>query len=265
MFRTNLYRVATILTLFISAISCYPSYKVIDYKSSNEIVITDFSTTDSLFLLINQYKIQLDTLMNEVLNTTLVDLEIGNPEGLLGNFVADLVLQRGIRELNKIDPNLAPLDFCVLNNGGLRKPLLKGTITRADIYEVMPFENELVVIEMKGIDIHRLVQYIVTKSTLSDARKAGVPISGMRLIIQDSIASEVRIGLHTLNSEKTYHIITSDYLANGGDNMDFFSYASKTIPLGIKLRDAILEEVISLGKSGHPINAQIDGRIQLRK
>jgi 2',3'-cyclic-nucleotide 2'-phosphodiesterase (5'-nucleotidase family) len=261
---TRLYRFATTLLLLMSIYSCNPTYKVIDYKSTNETVEHDFSTTDSLFMLVNQYKVQLDTIMNEVLNTSLVDLEIGNPEGLLGNFVTDLVLQRGIKELHKIDQNLPAIDFCVLNNGGLRKPLRKGPITRADIFEMMPFENELVVLELDGLAVKELVDYIATKSRLTDARKAGVPISGMRIILIDSAVNEVRIGMSTLKLDKAYYVITSDYLANGGDNMSFFSKATNTTLTGIKLRDAILDEITSLGKNGQPINAQIDGRVQLR-
>jgi 2',3'-cyclic-nucleotide 2'-phosphodiesterase (5'-nucleotidase family) len=203
--------------------------------------------------------------MNEVLNTTLVDLEIGNPEGLLGNFISDLVLQRGIRELAKLDPSLPPVSFCILNNGGLRKPLLKGNITRADIYEVMPFENELVVLELDGTVVTELVEFIAVKSAQADARKAGVPVSGIRITLTNETLKEVRIGLDILRKDKIYYVITSDYLASGGDNMTFFSKANKTIPLGIKLRDAILDEVIQLGKNGYPINAQIDGRIQILK
>jgi 2',3'-cyclic-nucleotide 2'-phosphodiesterase (5'-nucleotidase family) len=203
--------------------------------------------------------------MNEVLNTTLVDLEIGNPEGLLGNFISDLVLQRGIRELAKLDPSLPPVSFCILNNGGLRKPLLKGNITRADIYEVMPFENELVVLELDGTVVTELVEFIAIKSAQADARKAGVPVSGIRITLTNETLKEVRIGLDILRKDKIYYVITSDYLASGGDNMTFFSKANKTIPLGIKLRDAILDEVIQLGKNGYPINAQIDGRIQILK
>jgi 2',3'-cyclic-nucleotide 2'-phosphodiesterase (5'-nucleotidase family) len=258
------YRFSLALILFISSYSCHPPYKVIEYQSSNETVNLDFSTTDSLFRLVNTYKIQLDTIMKEVLNTTLVDLEIGNPEGLLGNFVSDLVLQRGITELAKIDPTLPPLNFCILNNGGLRKPLLKGTITRADIFEVMPFENELVVLELDGSVVTELVEFIAEKSMQSDARKAGVPVSGIRIILMNETIQEVRIGMDVLSKDKTYTVITSDYLAAGGDNMTFFRKAKRTIPLGIKLRDAILDEVTQLGKNGYPINAQLDGRIQLR-
>lgn len=77
--------------------------------------------------------------MDEVLNETLVDLEVGAPEGLLGNFVCDLTFDRA-RNQAKNTP-----DFCILNKGGLRTPVLKGPITRGKLFELMPFENEIVI------------------------------------------------------------------------------------------------------------------------
>ncbi len=61
--------------------------------------------------------------MNEVINTSLIDMEVGSPEGLLGNFVCDLTYIKA-KEISA-----KPVDFCLLNNGGLRTPLPKGEIT----------------------------------------------------------------------------------------------------------------------------------------
>ena len=57
--------------------------------------------------------------MNEVINTSLIDMEVGSPEGLLGNFVCDLTYIKAKEISDK------PVDFCLLNNGGLRTPSTK--------------------------------------------------------------------------------------------------------------------------------------------
>ena len=67
--------------------------------------------------------------------------EWSSPESLLGNFVTDLCLRQY--------SNIA--DICVMNNGGLRSNLTKGEITRGDIYTLMPFENELVILEFSEV------------------------------------------------------------------------------------------------------------------
>jgi 2',3'-cyclic-nucleotide 2'-phosphodiesterase (5'-nucleotidase family) len=248
----------SILLIFMS-LGCVHTYKVIEYKSTNETVNVDFSTRDSLFPFVKNYKIKLDETMNQVICTTAVDLEIGNPEGLLGNFIADIVLQEGrLRSQETID-------FCVLNNGGLRKPLLKGPITKGDVFEVMPFENELIVLELSGEKVAEFAEFVYKKSMLEDARKAGVPVSGIRITLDQKGVQEVRVGLLTLDKKKSYRVLTSDYLAGGGDQMSFFINPISFKSLHLKLRDAMMNAIVDLGKNNIQINAQLDGRIRIQK
>jgi 2',3'-cyclic-nucleotide 2'-phosphodiesterase (5'-nucleotidase family) len=254
----NTWILTPILLIFLS-LGCNSNYKVIDYTSSNETTVNDFSTSDSLFPMVYSYQNKLNETMNEVINSAEIDMEIGNPEGLLGNFVADLALIKA-QKISK-----STVDFCVLNNGGLRKPIQKGPITRGDIYELMPFENELVVLELSGEKVKEFTEFVLKKSLQLDARKAGVPVSGIRMVIKDSLISETRIGLYTLDVKKKYTVVTSDYLSAGGDDMSFFLDPISIMPLNLKLRDVILEEIIMLGKNNITVKAQFDGRIRIQK
>jgi len=254
----NTWILTPILLIFLS-LGCNSNYKVIDYTSSNETTVNDFSTSDSLFPMVYSYQNKLNETMNEVINSAEIDMEIGNPEGLLGNFVADLALIKA-QKISK-----STVDFCVLNNGGLRKPIQKGPITRGDIYELMPFENELVVLELSGEKVKEFTEFVLKKSLQLDARKAGVPVSGIRMVIKDSLISETRIGLYTLDVKKKYTVVTSDYLSAGGDDMSFFLDPISIMPLNLKFRDVILEEIIMLGKNNITVKAQFDGRIRIQK
>ncbi len=251
-----------IIALFTAVIflnACKDTYKVIESKSSNEVVNQDLSTTDSLYSILSPYKSNLEGRMNEVLAVSDVSLEIGNPEGLLGDFVADLVLSTS----NKISKE--PIDVCILNNGGLRVSLEKGDITRGMIYELMPFENQLVVLSMKGDAMVDMINHIVEKSSAGHSVKSGVPISGMRIQVVNGSVSGVMIGVKSFDKNKTYRIVTSDYLAGGGDSMSFFAESESITALGVKLRDVIMEYVSNLGKKDIHINAQIDGRIYVKE
>ena len=84
--------------------------------------------------------------MNEVLNTSNTLMEIGCPEGKLGNFITDLCLYSIRKNINDLDSN--EYMFCILNNGGLRTSLPIGKISRGKIYEIMPFDNELVIVKI---------------------------------------------------------------------------------------------------------------------
>ena len=116
---------------------CKDTYKVIKSNSRNEVVQRDFSTQDSLYGLITPYKNKLDSSMSEVLNHSEIDMEIGIPEGILGNYICDIVLSMG---RNK---STGQIDFCLLNNDIIIKDKIgthngKLYITYLPMFEVPP-------------------------------------------------------------------------------------------------------------------------------
>lgn len=144
-------------------------------------------------------------------------------------------------------------DLCLLNNGGLRATLPKGEITRGKIFELMPFENELVVLTLSGAQTKEL--FIVL------AKFGGMPVSGINIGIADDRPDEVFINDIPFDSSKTYKVVTSDYLANGGGKLQFFNNPLKREDLGIKLRDAIIAYIIEEREKGNKLTSGYDGRI----
>ena len=205
---------------------------------------------------LKKYSQQLDVEMNEILNYSEKSMDIGCPEGLLGNFITDLTL---ISTIKNTDDN--SLYFCVLNNGGLRTSLPKGEVTRRKIYEIMPFDNEIVIIDLTEEQIQDLFIYIKSRSLMKESRKAGVPVSGLRMDINGTQISRVFIGIKEYNKENKYKMITTDYLANGGDNMDFLKGSTNITHTGILLRDAIINYIVTLNDQNIKISAELDGRI----
>ena len=244
------------LYLSLTLAGCNQQYKLTDSKSGNKEINNELSTNDYLETIISPYRAEIALKMNEVINTSLIDMEVGTPEGLLGNFVCDLTYIKAKEISDK------HVDFCLLNNGGLRTPLPKGEITRGKIFELMPFENEIVIVELSGENMIDLIDYIKKKSILRNSRKAGVPVSGLRMIINNDKVSEVKIGTFAFDKSKNYRVATSDYLSNGGDHMDFFLDPISIENTGIKLRDAILKHIIQLDNKKTKLNAVLDGRIQ---
>jgi 5''-nucleotidase/2'',3''-cyclic phosphodiesterase and related esterases len=194
------------------------------------------------------YKARLESEMNRVVGRTEVSLtKPGNvPETLLGNFFADALLSEG----RKLHPD-AQLSFGT--KGGLRTELPQGDITIGDLFELMPFENELVVLELPGSAIEQLAQFI--------AGTGGQPVSGMTMTIKDRGAEQIRIAGHPLDTASTYKLVTYDYLANGGDNLQALQQPVNRFNLGKKVREALIDYVSGHTSTGKPINTQIDGRI----
>lgn len=210
----------------------------------------------SIYRLADPYRKQLAATMNEVLCSTSTALEKGSPEGALGNFVTDVCLEMGNRRaLQGSDGAMKPADFVILNNGGLRKPLPKGAITLGDLYEVMPFENQLVVLTCNGSLVKRIIDFIATKD--------GTPVSGIRFRIDKSskTAKDIRIKGELLDTLKTYRIMTADYLANGGDQFELFKSAEQRWEIGLKIRDALISFAREKGRQGALIVAVKEGRI----
>lgn len=126
------------------------------------------------------------------------------------------------------------IDFCMLNAGGIRAMIPKGDITVGTAYEIMPFENNIVIVEMAAKDIRELLQYFI-----SDKRPH--PLSGLSFTIgKDKLPYNIRINGAAYDPLKTYSVATSDYLYNGGDNMFFFNNGGKMYDTNYKVRDALV-------------------------
>jgi 2',3'-cyclic-nucleotide 2'-phosphodiesterase (5'-nucleotidase family) len=244
--------------VIIFLLGCKPYH--IQKSEKVNISISDTGNTDtSLIHIYKPYKKSLDSSMNEVLNVSLVEMSTGSPEGKLGNFVSDLSLKVGNEMYKKNTGYIA--DFVLLNNGGLRTFLPKGNVTRRKIYELMPFENELVVVTLSAEKANELFGYIGRKTVNGGTRKQGVPVSGnVKVVLNGKTPRDIYIN-QTPFVGKEYKVITSDYLANGGDNMSFFLNPIKCEKIGIKLRDVIMQYVIDEKKLGNSLNAELDKRI----
>ncbi|NND93788.1 MAG: hypothetical protein HKN45_02930 [Flavobacteriales bacterium] len=198
--------------------------------------------------LIRPYRNEVELEMNEILCISEKSMIRSRPESALGNFVSDLCLQRA-REISSV-----PIDCALFNYGGLRAALPEGDISRGKIFELMPFESELVVVEIPHTAMQNMFDYL--------AFTGGEPLSEINLKIQDGAVLEARVQGQKLE-KRTYRVLTSDYLAGGGDKMVFLTDSERVSieKLGLKIRDAILEHCIEIGANNERINKQLDGRI----
>jgi len=213
-------------------------------------------TDDTSFLrIIKPYKENMAAEMNAVLAYTDEAMIKDKPEGLLNNFVSDLIFIKA-KEYYKPDDG-KQIDFCILNSGGLRTAFPKGAITRSKIFELMPFDNKVVVVTLTPEKTLQLFNYI--------AKAGGIPVSGLSMGIKDTSAVNVLIDGKKFDNTRSYKIATSDYLANGGDKMYFFSKPVNLEDLDIKIRDAIISYVTEENKKGNKLHSKLDKRIYYEK
>lgn len=199
--------------------------------------------------LIAPYKAKMEAEMNDVLGTAAHTLEKAKPESTLGNWMADLFYEQ-ISEYNKGD-----IDFASMNYGGIRIPTLQqGEVTRGKLYELMPFDNLLVVVHADAATVRAFAD--------NAAKNGGIPVSKqLRFTIKNGKAENITIKGQPLQENKIYKIGVSDYVANGGDDCSFF-IDKKRDDLGVLMRDAIIDYVKKQTAQGKPLDAQKDGRIK---
>lgn len=198
------------------------------------------------------YRGALEAEMNEILAYAAQTMSRGTPEGLLNNFVADLCFEIG-QELYQPDDG-HQIDFALFNYGGLRASIRQGPITRANVFELMPFENEMVVLTLTPEKTLELFDYLAEASV-------GMPVSGLRVSIDNNAVKDVSIGGEAFDPNRNYKVLSSDYLAGGGDNMTFFLAPMNSEILGMRIRDAIILHLQRQHEAGKEIKSSLDGRI----
>ena len=227
-------------TIYILAVlfACSNTHTLQSYDSN--IIEIQANVDSNILEIIYPYQTAIEAQMNEVLTYTKNDLKKGKPQSTIGNFVTDLCL------------NYADADMCIMNNGGLRTIIDKGNITRGKLYELMPFENELVVLELNKEEYIELLKYLV--------RRGGEPFSGITITLNKE--GHIINNSWPVNFEKgeKVRILTSDYLANGGDQMSFFNEKTQ-YKVGMKLRDAIIDYCVKTDT----IDIKLDNRITIKE
>ncbi len=248
------------IRIFFTVFICfYFSCTSINRQVKNEATVLKLDSTvvlyeDSLInAIIKPYKLSLDSFMNEIIGYSERHLFKANPEGLLNNLIADIVLFEAEKKCIETGKT-TKVDMALLNNGGLRAPIPEGAITVRHIYELMPFENEIVVLELSAKDTKELFRFV--------AQQKGVPLSGATMSIQkDDSAGNILITGKPIDENRTYFVATSDYLANGGDKMNFFSHPLQKINTNYFIRDAIIHYIKEQNKNKKVIDSKLDKRI----
>ena len=177
--------------------------------------------------------------IKEILDSTLaysprlITKYIGKYNTNAGNLMADIVF----RQTNPIFKKLTghTIDFVLLNHGGIRSVISKGNITARTAYKIMPFENSILVVKLDSNSLRDLVSFLIKSGRAH-------PISGIQIILNSN--GDLKTFLvqgKPFDESKTYYIATSDYLINGGSNMNFFKNNLGTTDIDYKIRNAMID------------------------
>ena len=239
-----------VTALALSVVACAPLDSVRVSESSLTISDRAAPAQDSAVLaLVSPYRSRMQVEMNEVIGNLEVTLHKGSPESALGNMVADILFAEAEKRLDRT------LDFAIANSGGLRIPELPaGPITRGEIYELLPFDNRVVVVTLTGKTVQQLAGHI--------ASRGGWPVSSaFRMKIEGDKATGVEIDGQPVDPEKSYQVVMPDYVANGGDD-SFFLVDAPQEDTGAFMRDVVIAYIKEKSAAGGRLRFAVDGRIQ---
>lgn len=223
------------LPLILGFLSCNEAIRTQSTDSQRLTIDNNLKSNTEIDSVIRPYKTRLEASMNEVLSYS--DNEYKKTDGALntaiGNLMADAVFKQSVTIFKK-RYNL-DVDLVLLNHGGIRAPLPKGPIFTKTAFNIMPFENKVVVAQMKGKVVMELVNYLIKA-------KRAHPISGMTLhITKKGKLKKLEIQGKTIDLNKIYNVATSDYLYNGGDRMEFFKKSKTVFDLDYKIRAILID------------------------
>lgn len=238
----------TFLLFAILLTACTSPYTYVaktDYSSTG--VSQEITADTAIENMIIPYRAKLDAEMNEVIGEAAEDIpkRVETPEHPLGKAFTDLLLAEAQSNSD------TPVHLALLNTGGLRVPISKGPISVGLIFELMPFENEVVIVKLTGKELKQLF----SKNTQNKVW----PISNTVLTYRRGVFVEGEIGGQAYDENKEYYLATSDYLAKGGDNMAFLIGKPVTYS-GIKVRDAFIHQIKELTKEGKKLRIPQDKR-----
>ncbi|MCC7308646.1 MAG: bifunctional metallophosphatase/5'-nucleotidase [Acidobacteria bacterium] len=222
--------------------------KITDYKNHFKYLYDDEVEDDPEMVgVINKWKDKLKVITGEKVTTIAEPLTRSyGEESVMGNMVADSIL------------NAHPeYDFAVTNSGGLRQDIAAGPVTVGDLISAFPFPNTIVQLEMKGSDMRQIFEHGagLTNGILQVSKGVEVVYDESKPIGKRIV--KCNINRMPLDDNKTYRVLTSNFLADGGDGFQVFKKALSYKNTGVEMMPAMVEYLKKF-QTYHP---KIEGRV----
>ncbi len=245
--------IALALTLGFSSCKTTQSYQIVNIDADRIKIDAQYDANPSIEAsqILAPYKLGVDSVMGTILGYSANTLDKFRPESPLSNLVADVLRQAATRVIGE------PADIGLMNIGGIRNILPQGNITTGTVFEILPFENSLCVLKIKGIHVRELMSNIAVVK--------GEGVSNIQIIVKDGKVESALVGGKEIEDDKIYTLATIDYIADGNDGMKALVHADERVcPDGATLRSLFLEFVEQQTNNGEIIDAKIEGRIQIK-
>lgn len=239
-------RVPSILFLLFFLQACHPHFRPMSMQYAGYNI--QQATTDSAMNgLLGPYARKVGETMNDVVAELGTTLTKQSPDGTLGNFLADSYLAMARKRYD------TAAEVAFINSGGIRlNNIQAGPLRRGTIYEVMPFDNQMVVLKLTGLQLQQYLDHI--------AAEGGCGIAGVRMTIRQKKAIDILVAGRPIDPARTYTMVNSDYSVNGGGGYNGLRSLPANVT-GYLLRDATLDYCVQFKSEGRPILQSKEKRI----
>jgi len=224
--------------------------KILSYTPKDELRLVSPASGSQLdpnvARIVDNYEAQVKTQFSKVIGTAAADLNRDSTgESDLGDVVTDAMR----------DASGAQIAF--QNGGGIRADILKGPITVEAVFTALPFDDDLVSMDLTGDQIKELLE----RSVLSENM---LQVSGMQIEYDlskpaGSKVTSVKVAGKPMEPQTTYRVVTNDFLASGGNQFNIFK-KGRNVSMGPPVRDGLADYI----RRNSPINVHAKDRIVFR-
>lgn len=227
------------IVFFIFFWGCSPP-KYISESSANMAVNQNILPDSAIVFWLKPFKDSVELKMSKVISKTSSDLlnirykgkidQSRSQEANIARVCADFMHQTA--QLWTSNNPLTKVDFTISNYGGFRVSLFAGNITLGQIYELSPFDNEIVLVQLNGLQMDSLLNQI--------AKKGGCPMANAQITLGEDRWLKATINGNAFDSRRNYWVATNDFMQQGGDGFTALKYPQKKIQTGILVREALI-------------------------
>lgn len=185
--------------------------------------------------------------VKEVVGFTTSEMKKHRPQSELSNLIVDRVMAKTAEVTGK------KVDVGFMNFGGIRADLPEGDIVLDDIMSILPFNNMLVYLQLRGSDLRAIYEQLAGHLEV---------VGGVELEIANHKLVSAKVGGEPLDDDKVYGVATIDFLLDGGDNLTIAKNAVSMEITDCIVREALLPYVKELKNQGKAVEYHLDNRIK---
>ena len=203
-------------------LSCRPAYQLTEVEGGRVAMTETFDRVpqdETAIAIVQSYKAKVDSVMSPVIGRSKMEMDVDRPESLLSNFVADVLLRAGSNYIGH------PVDFAVINVGGLRTSLPEGDAVGGE-----------------GLSGARLV--LSDGMQLKEARIGGKPVEPER-VYQVATIDYLAEGNDGMPA--------------------FKEAVRRVCPEGMTIRQIVVDYIKECAGRGEALASKLDGRIRVEE